>query len=72
MRIGKASLRPAPPGNWIGARTTKVGGRDVQSSAVLGVKPAIEDVDADRFLAFRFAEPKTKSSPTPHHCKGLM
>jgi hypothetical protein len=26
-----------------------------QSSAVLGVKPAIEDVDASRFLAFRFA-----------------
>ena len=35
MRIGKANLHPAPPGNWIGARTTKVGGRDVQSSAVL-------------------------------------
>ena len=35
-----------------------------QWSAVLGVKPAIEDVNADCFLAFRFAELKTKSSPT--------
>jgi hypothetical protein len=64
MRIGKANLHPAPSGNRIGARTTRVGGRDVQSSAVLGVKPAIEDVNADCFLAFRFAELKTKSSPT--------
>jgi hypothetical protein len=35
-----------------------------QSSAVLGVKPAIEDVDADCFLAFRSALLKTESSPT--------
>jgi hypothetical protein len=32
---------------------------------VLGVKPAFEDVDADRFLAFRSALLKTKSNPTP-------
>jgi len=32
---------------------------------VLGVKPAFEDVNADRFLAFRFALLKTKSNPTP-------
>ena len=30
----------------------------------MGVKPAFEDVDADGFLAFPFAELKTKSSPT--------
>lgn len=35
-----------------------------KSSVVLGVKPAFEDVDADGFLAFPFAELKTKSSPT--------
>jgi len=31
---------------------------------VLGVKPALEDVDAQVFLAFHCAEPKTKSNPT--------
>jgi hypothetical protein len=30
-------------------------GRSDQSSAVLGVKPAFEDVDASSFLAFLFA-----------------
>lgn len=35
-----------------------------QRSAVLGVKPAVEDVDAGGFLAFPFAQLKTESSPT--------
>ena len=35
-----------------------------QRSAVLGVKPAVEDVDAGGFLAFLPAQLKTESSPT--------
>jgi hypothetical protein len=35
-----------------------------QSPAVLGVKPAFEDVDAQVFLAFHCAMPKTESNPT--------
>jgi len=35
-----------------------------QSPAVLGVKPAFEDVDAQIFLAFHCAALKTESSPT--------
>jgi hypothetical protein len=37
-----------------------------QSPAVLGVKPAVEDVYAQVFLAFHCAMLKTKSNPTPH------
>ena len=35
----------------------------------MGVKPAFEDVDADGFLAFPFAELKTKSNPTPRRMR---
>jgi hypothetical protein len=34
-----------------------------QWSAVLGVKPAIEDVNADCFLAFRFAVAEDQIEP---------
>jgi hypothetical protein len=37
-----------------------------QSPAVLGVKPAIKDVDAQVFLAFHCAKLKTKLSPTAY------
>ena len=44
------------------ARSLKL--RHNQSPAVLGVKPAFEDVDASSFLAFLFALLKTKSCLT--------
>jgi hypothetical protein len=40
------------------------GSAPYQSPAVLGVKPAFEDVDARVFLAFHLALLKTKSNPT--------
>jgi len=42
-------------GIGLGVRGKRASQGDIQSPAVLGVKPAIEDVDASSFLAFRFA-----------------
>jgi hypothetical protein len=48
----------------LGVRGKRASQGEIQSSAVLGVKPAFEDVDAGNFLAFLPASLKTESCPT--------